>query len=123
MGPHDTYWSAGLRFVVELLAWVAGPWATAELAGSGWAAAPAALVLLALPSLFSTPGDKQQVLVATPGPIRLLIEIVLYAAAVGGAWIAWPAWLAVATTAIVAAAAVAGIPRARWLLRGAPLGS
>lgn len=83
-------------------------------------AVPAALILLALPSVFSTPGDKQQVVVATPGPIRLLIEMVLYLAAVGGAWIAWPTWPAVTTTVMVAAAAATGVPRARWLLRGAP---
>jgi hypothetical protein len=118
--PYDMYWSRGLRFLVEILAWVTGPLAAAELTGSGWAAIPAALVLVALPAVFSTPGDKQQVVVATPGPARLLIEIALYGAAVAGAWIVWPAWLGLTTTVIVAAAAVTGLPRARWLLRGAP---
>lgn len=118
--PYDTYASGGLRFVVELLAWIAGPWAVAEIAGSGWAAMPAAVILLALPAIFSTPGDKEQVVVAIDGPIRLVIELALSTVAVAGAWIAWPQWLAVPTTLVVAAALITGRRRARWLLEGAP---
>lgn len=118
--PYDTYASAGLRFLVELIAWIAGPWAAAELAGSGWVAVPAAIVLLALPSVFSTPGDKEQIVVPTPGPIRLAIEVVLSVVAAVGAWIVWPPWLGVAATAVAVAALVTGGRRAVWLARGAP---
>ncbi|MFQ5610311.1 MAG: hypothetical protein ACE5F8_08600 [Woeseiaceae bacterium] len=72
--PYDTYLSAGLRFAVELIAWVAGPWAASLW--SGWLILPTLIVLVAMPSLFSTPGDKRQVVVATPGPIRVVIELV-----------------------------------------------
>jgi hypothetical protein len=119
--PYDTSLSSGLRFLVELITWTAGPWAAAEITGSGWAAIPALIVLVALPAVFSTPGDKHTVVVATPGPVRLGLEVFLGAVAVVGAWVACPPWLAVVVTVVVAAAAVAGRDRARWLLAGAPL--
>ncbi len=118
--PYDTPASSGLRFLVEVVAWIAGPWAVADLTGQTWAAVPAAIVLLALPSVFSTPGDKNQVIVATPGPIRLVIELVMTVVAVAGSWIAAPTWLAVAVSIVAVAGVVAGLPRLRWLAAGAP---
>ncbi len=118
--PHDTVASSSLRFLLELVAWVAGPWAVADLTGQVWTAIPAALVLLALPSVFSTPGDKNQVIVATPGPVRIAIEFVMIAVAVIGAWIVWPAWLATSVSIAAVVGLVAGLPRLRWLAAGAP---
>ena len=118
--PYDTYASGSLRFLMELVAWLAGPWAAADLTGSGWAAIPALALLLVLPSVFSTPGDKHRVVIATPGPVRLIIELILIAAAVAGAWFAWPAWLALTTTVAALATLVTGWPRTKWLLAGAP---
>ena len=115
--PADTPVSAALRFPVELAAWVGGPWAAAQQVL--WLAVPVAVVLVGLPAVFSTPGDKRQVIVATPGPLRVLIELGLYAAAVAAAWAAWPSWVAVLVTAMVAGAVLAGVKRTRWLLRGA----
>ena len=80
--PYDTPVSAGLRFSVEILAWVAGPWAATEL--TFWLWPPAAILLIGLPAVFSTRGDKRQVLVPTPGPVRVLIELLLHAVAIGG---------------------------------------
>lgn len=122
MSPYDTAASAALRFLAELAAWIAGPWGAAELTGRGWVAVPVAAVLVALPAVFSTPGDKHQVVVATPGPVRLALEAGLWAVAVAGAVIAWPGWAAFGVVALVAATIVTGMPRARWLLRGAPIG-
>jgi len=116
--PFDTPLSSGLRFLVELIAWVAGPWAANR--ESIWLAIPVLALLVGLPSVFSTPGDKRQVIVATPGPLRVPLELVLHVVAVACAWVVWPAWLAAIATLVVIAAAVAGIPRTRWLLRGAP---
>jgi hypothetical protein len=115
--PYDTPLSGGLRFAVEVLAWVAAPWAAAQEAW--WLAVPLLLVLVALPAVFSTPGDKRQVIVATPGPLRVGIELLLHAAAIAGAWLAWPAWAAVLVAIVVAAALITGLPRLLWLLRGA----
>ena len=118
--PFDTAASSASRFGIELVAWVAGPWAAAEITGSGWAALPALLILLGLPSVFNTPGDKNTTGVATPGPIRIGIEMFLLVVAVASAWYVWPVWAAVAVTVLGVVLLVTGIPRYRWLASGAP---
>ena len=119
ISPYDTVASAGLRFGVEVIAWIAGPMAVAQLADNGWAAVPALAILVATPAVFSTPGDKQQIVVATPGRFRVLIEFALHAVAAFGAFVAWPTLLAVAAILVVCASLVAGTPRMLWLLGGA----
>ena len=116
--PLDTPLTSGLRFLAEVIAWVAGPWAAAQQ--SLWLAVPVLVVLVGLPAIFSTPGDKRQVFVATPGPLRVLLELGLHVVAVAAAWVVWPVWLAIVATVVVAAAIATGIPRTLWLLRGAP---
>ena len=116
--PFDTSLSSGLRFLAEIIAWVACAWAAAR--ESIWLAIPVLVILIGLPSVFSTPGDKKQIIVATPGPLRVLLEFALYIVAVACVWAVWPAWLAVVSTLIVIASIAVGIPRTRWLLRGAP---
>ncbi len=115
--PHDTPLSAGLRFGSEVIAWVAGPWLA--YSWSGWALLPALLALVALPGVFSTPGDKNKIVVPTPGPIRVLIELLLYAVAAIAPWFIWPDWAAIAAGTIVVLSIVIGIPRLIWLARGA----
>jgi len=117
--PLDTPISATLRFVTELIAWVAAPWAVGQWLGP-WAAGLALVVLVALPAVFSVPGDKHQVIVPIPGAMRFSIEWDLALAAVIGAWFAWPRWAAVAAAGVVLVAQIAGWRRSRWLLRGAP---
>ena len=119
--PFDTPVSSLLRFLAELIAWVAGGWVAAQV--SIWLAIPVLVVLVGLPAVFSTRGDKKQIVVDTPGPIRALLEIALHVVAVVCAWAVWPTWLAIVSTLIVAAAVAFGIPRTRWLLRGAPSAS
>lgn len=115
--PYDTPLSAGLRFGAELIAWVAGPWLA--YSWSGWALVPALVTLVALPGVFSTPGDKNNVVVPTPGPIRLLIELLLYSVAAIAPWFVWPAWAAIASGIIVGLSLVLGFPRLAWLATGA----
>jgi hypothetical protein len=81
-------------------------------------AIPTAIVLIGLSSIFSTPGDRNNVIVATPGPMRLAIELLIVA--VAGAWIAWPQWAAILVTGLALADLVAGAARSRWLASGAP---
>lgn len=81
---------------------------------------PALLVLVGLPGIFNTPGDKHVSGMATPGPIRIGIEMFLLAAAVGSAWIVWPVWSAVGVTALGVAMLITGVTRYRWLAAGAP---
>ena len=116
--PYDTLVSGGLRFLSEIIAWVAGPWAVAQW--SNWLILPALLLLVGLPGIFSTPNDKRQIVVPTPGPIRVVLEMFLYLIAAVAPWYVWPeavAWLAVG---IVIAAIGVGMPRFLWLARGAP---
>ena len=89
-GPYDTPLSSATRFGIEIVAWVAAPWAAAEIVGSAWATLPVFLILLALPALFNTPGDENVTGIATPGPIRILIEMLLIAVAIVGTLIVWP---------------------------------
>lgn len=117
--PLDTWLSGGLRFLVELIVWVAGPWAVGQWLGP-WAAALTLVVLLALPAVFSVPGDKHQVVVAIPGMMRFFLEVALGLAGAIAAWYAWPVWAAVAATLVVVAAQITGWRRSRWLLQGAP---
>ena len=113
VSPYDTHVSSGTRFLIELTAWIAGPWAAGDVLG-GWAVAPTLVVLLALPSLFNTPGDKKTTAgVATPGPVRIVIEMVLLAAALWGAWTVWPIWLAVVVTVVGVVMLVSGFRRYR----------
>jgi hypothetical protein len=119
LGPYDTPASAALRFAVELVAWIAGPMAVAHLADSGWAAIPTLAVLVAVPAVFSTPGDKKQVIVPVSGLTRAIIEWGLHAVAALGAYIAWPTLLAVATVLLVCVSLVIGTARTLWLLGGA----
>lgn len=119
VSPYETVLSGGSRFAVEIIAWVAGPWAVAQI--NVWLAIPTAIILMAIPGIFSTTGDKKKVVVAISGRKRVRIEFMLQIVAIVGAWIAWPAWLAAICAAIVAVSLFSGIPRTRWLLAGAPL--
>ncbi|WP_300545439.1 hypothetical protein [Maricaulis sp.] len=111
---RDTIASAGFRFAAELIAWIAGPWAVAVHV-SPVAAVPVLIVLVALPAVFSTPGDKRQVLVPVPGRVRIPIELLLYTVAAVAPWFAWSDWAGWACLAVVAAGLGFGIPRFRWL--------
>ena len=115
--PFDTPLSSGLRFLVEVIAWVAGPWMASQW--SAWLIAPTIVVLVGLPAVFSTPGDKNQIIVSTPGPARVVIEVLLHTASALAPWWVWPDWLAIVSGVIVVAALATGIPRTRWLWRGA----
>lgn len=115
--PYDTPFAGGLRFVVECIAWVTLPWAIGE--HSIPLAAVALAVLVALSALFTTPGDKRQVFVPTPGPTRVVIDLILHAAAAAGALLIWPSWYGAGAALIPLASLIAGMPRIRWLLQGA----
>ncbi|MGW2644479.1 hypothetical protein ACWC2T_06045 [Streptomyces sp. NPDC001393] len=111
--PDDRVPSA-FRFATELVAWVATPWA---LAGYSWPLAVLApVVLIGLPALFSTPGDKNKVVLPVPGWVTIAFVLLQLAAAVASAWWLWPAWAAVPVTLLAGAALVTERPRWRWLL-------
>jgi len=110
--PDDRAASA-LRFATELVAWVATPWA---LAGHSWLlAAVSVVVLIGLPTLFSTPGDKASVIIPVPGWTTILLVLLQLAAAVISSWTAWPAWAALPVTLLAVATLVTERRRWRWL--------
>ena len=116
--PYDTPVSAGLRFLSEIVTWVAGPWAAATYAG--WLFLPVLVVLVGLPSVFSTKNDKRTIVVATPGPVRVGIELLLYLVAMIAPWFIWSTAVSAVAVGIVVASILTGIPRFLWLMKGAP---
>lgn len=113
--PFDTAMSAATRFGIELVAWIAGPWAAYDIVGSWWALVGVAIVLVGLPAVFNTPGDKQATGVPTPGALRIAIEMFLLVVAVVGAARVWPGWALGLVVVLGAVMLVSGSPRYRWL--------
>ncbi|MEU8263218.1 hypothetical protein AB0C02_21625 [Micromonospora sp. NPDC048999] len=107
-----------LRFASELVAWVAAPWALAGV--SIPLAVASVLILIGLPTIFATPGDKAHVIVAVPGYVTIGLVLLQMVAAVVASWIAWPTVVASIMSALVAAAIVTELPRWRWLLAQQP---
>jgi hypothetical protein len=79
----------------------------------------ALVVLIGLPTVFSTPGDKATVIVPVPGGVTILFVLLHLVAAVVSAWWVWPAWAAVPVTLLAGATLVTERPRWRWLLSSA----
>jgi uncharacterized protein DUF2568 len=111
----DSALASVTRFLSELAAWVAAPWAASRV--SVVLAVVVLVVLVALPATFNVPGDKHKIGGrAVTGPVRIGIELLLFAAAVAGAALAWPEWAAVLVLLLVLVAAAANLPRWRWLV-------
>lgn len=104
-----------LRFLAELVAWVATPWA---LVGHSVVLAVAAdLVLIGLPTVFGTPGDKAGAPpVAVPGWVTVGLVLLQLGAAVAASWALMPVFAAAAVTVLAAAVLVTEQPRWRRLL-------
>ncbi|WP_314223946.1 hypothetical protein [Streptomyces zaehneri] len=114
MGRPDDRIASVLRFASELVAWVATPWA---LSTYSWLyAALAVVVLIGLPTVFSTPGDKKQVIIPVSGAVTILLVLLQLAAAASAAWRVWPTGAAVLVSLLVAVTLVTERQRWRWLL-------
>ena len=116
--------ASALRFSTELIAWVATPWAIADR--SIVLAVLSVLLLIGLPTLFGTPGDKPGApLVPVPGPVTIALVVLQLVAAVVSSWVVWPAAVAVLVSLLAAATVVTETPRWRRLARtpAAPGGS
>lgn len=70
------------------------------------------VVLIGLPTVSATPGDKKQVMVAVPGIATIGLVVLQLVAAVAAAWVIWPVPVAIAVS--VLAAACVGTERRRW---------
>ncbi|KAF5999613.1 hypothetical protein [Streptomyces sp. WAC00263] len=111
--PDDRIASV-LRFTAELVAWVATPWALSKY--SWLLAVLAVVVLIGLPTVFSTPGDKAQVIIPVSGTVTILLVLLQLTAAATAAWLAWPICAAVLVSLLVAATLVTERQRWQWLL-------
>jgi len=99
-----------LRFGSELVAWVATPWALAS--HSPVLAGVALLLLIGLPTVFVTPGDKVKVVVPVSGKITIALTVVQLLAAVFSAWTAWPVPVAILVWILVGVTVYA--EQGRW---------
>ena len=104
------------RFVAEVVAWVATPWAIA--AHSPVLAGAALLLLIGLPAVFATPGDKVKVVVAVPGWVTVGLVVVQLLAAVFASWVAWPVPVALLVWVLVLVTVYTELPRWRRLTGG-----
>lgn len=108
-----------LRFLTEVIAWVATPWAL-------WSHSPvlavgAVVLLIGLPALFSTPGDRPggDMPIPVPGIVTVLLVLIQLVAATAAAWVIWPWWAAAVVTALCLAVPITEQPRWRQLTASA----
>jgi hypothetical protein len=113
---HDLF-AGGLRFLTELIAWVVVPLALWPY--SAFLAIGAVVLLIGLPALFSTPGDRPSgvAIVPVPGVVTILLVLLQLAAATTAAWVLGPMWLAWGVTALCVIVTITEQPRWRWLRR------
>ncbi|MUK00641.1 hypothetical protein GM708_01060 [Vibrio cholerae] len=108
---HDNV-RGGFRVAAELIAITATPWALWQ--HSIPTAITAVVLLIGLPAIFSTPGDRPggDTPIAVPGIVTILIVLAHLVAATISAWTIWPWWIAAAVTALCAA--VIATEQTRW---------
>ena len=115
--PRHPDIASALRFGTELIAWVATPWALAS--HSPLLAVASVVLLIGLPTVFATPGDKARVMVPVPGYVTIALVVLQLAAAVVSSWAAWPAAAAAVVSVLAATTVVTELPRWRRLTTGA----
>lgn len=110
--PGHDYIRGGFRFLAELIAMIATPWALWN--DSILLAIASVVILIGLPAIFSTPGDRPggDGPVAVPGIVTILIVLLHLTAAALAAWVIWPWWLATGVTALCIV--VVGTEQTRW---------
>jgi len=108
---HDNF-RGGLRFLAELIAMTATPWALWHY--SAVVAVVSVAILIGLPAIFSTPGDRPggDGPIAVPGAVTIAIVLIHLAAAAVASWLIWPWWLAATVT--VLCIAVVSTEQTRW---------
>lgn len=116
-------WALGMRFVLELVALVCfGLWA--------WTTAPAPLrygCVVAVPlfvavlwGAFATPDDASRsggTVIATPGPLRFLLELAVFFGAAAALYAAGSHALAVTLAGVLVVYHLLSWDRVLWLLR------
>jgi hypothetical protein len=113
---RNDYVRGSLRFLTELIAWVGVPWAL--WTHSTVLAIGAVVLLIVLPVIFGTPGDRPggSPLVPVPGVVTILLVLIQLVAATTAAWALGPWWAAVAVTLLCLIVTGTEQSRWRWLL-------
>ncbi|MGW0549974.1 hypothetical protein [Streptomyces altiplanensis] len=109
--PGHDYVRGGTRVAGEMTAWVCTPWAL-------WShsippAIGAVLLLIGLPAVFSTPGDRPgtDAPVAVPGIVTILLTVLHLVAAAASAWALWGTWIAATVTGLCLVVLFTELPR------------
>jgi hypothetical protein len=103
------------RFLVEIIAWVAAPWALAT--HSIWLAILADVLLIGLPTVFGMSGAKKQKNpVSIPARPAIALELLQPVAACGAAFAAWPTIVASLVVVASLVACALQLRRWRWML-------
>jgi len=111
----DSLSASAPRFLVEIIAWVAAPWALAT--HSLLLAVLADVLLIGLPTVFGMPGAKKQKNpVSIPARPAIALELLQPVAACVAAFAAWPTIVAVLVVVVSLAACVLQLRRWRWML-------
>lgn len=111
LSPYDTLPLSILRFTLEIVS------LALVMLDKGLVGLVAMAVALAC---FATPGDKSFILVKVPGPVRALIEIVVFVGAAEAASHVLDIGWTLGFVAVVIAYLYLARGRLLWLLRGAP---
>jgi hypothetical protein len=103
------------RFLVEIIAWIAAPWALAT--HSIWLAVLADVLLIGLPTVFGMPGAKKQKNpVSIPARPAIALELLQPVTACVAAFTAWAAIVASLVVVASLAACLLQLRRWRWML-------
>ncbi|WP_369184825.1 hypothetical protein [Streptomyces sp. Y1] len=111
--PEPRY-ATGLRAGLELVGWIGLP--IALWPHSVPLAIGVDVLLIGVPALLQTPGDKPGTIIAVPGWVTVLMVLAQLAGAVCAAWLLFPAWAAVPVGLLALACCGTELPRWRRLL-------
>jgi hypothetical protein len=110
----EPWYATALRAGLELVGWIGLP--IALWPHSILAAIAAPVLLIGVPAIFQTPGDKPGTNVAVPGWVTILMVVAELGGAVAAAWLLFWTWAAVLVTVLALLTCVTEIPRWKLLL-------
>ncbi|SEM15581.1 hypothetical protein [Streptacidiphilus jiangxiensis] len=115
MEPYKEPWYAtALRAGLELVGWIGLPialWDHSVLAAIG-----VDVLLIGVPAIFQTPGDKPGTNIAVPGWVTIVMVLAELGGGVAAAWLLFWPWLAVVVTGLAVLTCFTELPRWRRLL-------
>ncbi|MFG3224579.1 hypothetical protein ACGF07_07355 [Kitasatospora sp. NPDC048194] len=112
--PGEPRYATGLRAGLELVGWIGLP--IALWPHSVLLAIAVDVLLIGVPAVLQTPGDKPGTVVAVPGWVTVLMVLAELAGAVTAAWLLLPAWAAVLVSLLAVTCCGTELPRWRRLL-------